>query len=94
MKGSNDMENEKFQDIVLEHLARLNQEVTELQAGHQRLENRQERMESKLDQVYEHTAQLTEEVTILKNGQAGMENKLDALSENMKFLKYKEVENE
>jgi predicted nuclease with TOPRIM domain len=93
-KGLNDMENEKFQEIVLEHLAKLTQEVTELKTGQQRLEDRQDRMETKLDRVYENTARLTEEVTVLKNGQAGMEAKLDTISEDMKFLKYKEFENE
>ena len=90
-KGLN-VANEKFQEIVLEHLARLTQEVTELKTGQQRLEDRQDRMEAKLDRVYENTAQLTEEVTVLKNGQAGMEAKLDTISEDVKFLKYKEFE--
>lgn len=31
------MENEKFQDLVLEHLARLTQEITEIKQGQQEL---------------------------------------------------------
>ena len=37
------MENEKFQDLVLEHLAKLTQDVTELKTGQDRIESRVDR---------------------------------------------------
>jgi predicted nucleic acid-binding Zn-ribbon protein len=34
-----DLENEKFQDLVLNHLAKLTQEITELKGGQQKIES-------------------------------------------------------
>lgn len=45
------MENEKFQGLVLEHLARITQEVTELKNGQQRLESRMDAVELRLDKI-------------------------------------------
>lgn len=113
------MENEKFQELVLEHLAKLTQDITELKIGQQNLEkgqkelqtgqeelrnnqkefqagledlrNNQKEMQIKLDLVYNHTAKLTENLT---NFQAETNQKLDLLSDDMKYLKYKEAQNE
>jgi chromosome segregation ATPase len=144
------METEKFQDLVLEHLARLTQETTELktgqnelkgsveelragqnelkgsveelragqnelkgsveelragqnelkgnveelraglqklETGQQELKVGQERIESKLDVVHNHTAKLTEDLTVTNQ-------KLDAWNDDVKYLKYKEAQNE
>jgi hypothetical protein len=65
------MENEKFQDLVLNHLARLTQEITELKSGQQKIESdinnfkqttqdRFDRIEKKLDTTISQTAGLVE----------------------------------
>ena len=81
----------KFQDLVLEHLAKLTQEITELKIGQgelktglEELKIRQERFESKLDLVHNHTAKISEDFTIFQT----------SLGDDIKYLKYKQAQNE
>lgn len=66
------MENEKFQELVLNHLAKLTQELTELKGGQQQLESktdsivsRIDRLETKVDLIQTQTAELTENMSPL-----------------------------
>jgi chromosome segregation ATPase len=95
------LENEKFQDLVLNHLARLTQEMTgvktdindlksdvkDLKESQQRMESRMDRLESKVDLIQTQTAELTE----LKTDTTG---KLDQLIGDIEFIKHKEHLNE
>jgi pullulanase/glycogen debranching enzyme len=64
------MENEKFQDLVLEHLAKLTQDIIELKTGQKELETGQK--ELKTGQI-----ELRKDVEELKGGQHRLEAKLD-----------------
>jgi archaellum component FlaC len=61
----NDLENEKFQELVLNHLAKLTQEITELKGGQQRLESKTDSLETKVDLIQTQTAELTENMSTL-----------------------------
>lgn len=54
------MENEKFQELVLEHLAQMTQEITELKQSHLETNQYLNQIEKKLDITMAQTAQLTE----------------------------------
>jgi tetrahydromethanopterin S-methyltransferase subunit G len=56
------MDDERFQNLVLEHLARITQDTTEIKS-------KLNLMDEKLDHTMEEVAQLREDVNGLKNEQ-------------------------
>jgi uncharacterized protein YoxC len=61
----NNLENEKFQDLVLNHLAKLTQEITEVKLDVKDLKESQQQLQSKVDTIQTQTAQLTEDLSVL-----------------------------
>ena len=66
---------------------KLEANLQRLEVGQQELIARQDRLEARLDLIENHVAKLTEELTIINQ-------KLDALSDDVKYLKYKVIQNE
>jgi chaperonin cofactor prefoldin len=60
------METEKFQDLVLNHLAKLTQDMTEF---NQEVNERFNKVESKIDIIQKQTAQLSEDMAELSANQ-------------------------
>jgi cell division septum initiation protein DivIVA len=81
------LENEKFQDLVLNHLAKLTQEITEVKSDVKDLKESQQQLKSKVDTIQTQTAELIEFKT-------DAVQKLDQLISDVGFIKHKEHLNE
>jgi chromosome segregation ATPase len=59
------LENEKFQDLVLNHLVELTQEITEVKSDVKDLKESRQQLNSKIDTIQTQTAQSTEDLSAL-----------------------------
>jgi uncharacterized phage infection (PIP) family protein YhgE len=79
------MENEKFQEIVINHLAHLTQEITELKGGQAKLESGQAKLES-------GQAKLESGQVKLESGQAKLEAGQVRLNERMERIEQSQTQ--
>ena len=85
------MDNEKFQDLVLEHLARLTQDNTEIKMNIQKISQRLDQVEGaviriendhgeKIKALFDAQEVMMEKMERFSESQTRMEDKLDRLS--------------
>jgi chromosome segregation ATPase len=95
------MESERFQELVLNHLATLTQEITELKGGQQRIESRMENIESRMENIELRMGTLEAKLDIANTQIAELiefktdaTQKLERLIYDVEFVKHKEHLNE
>jgi chromosome segregation ATPase len=71
------MENERFQELVLNHLATLTQEITELKGGQQRMESRMENMESRMENMESRMENMESRMKNIELKMGTLESKMD-----------------
>lgn len=77
------METEKFQDLVLNHLAKLTQEITELKNGQERIESRIDGIEQNMVTKTDLDRAIAESQKDVLSMLQHVEKKLDAQTEQM-----------
>ncbi|HEY8463434.1 MAG TPA: hypothetical protein VIM29_05325 [Bacillota bacterium] len=101
------MENEKFQDLVLNHLAKLTQDLTEFKLEmtefkeemssfkRETINKRFEQIDSRLDRLEQKQDNANQQLSQLLEFKTEATQKLDKLlDDDVDFLKYKEFQNE
>ncbi|MCL6590961.1 MAG: hypothetical protein K6U80_13535 [Firmicutes bacterium] len=81
------MENERFQDLVLEHLAKLTQEITELKTGQEELRKGQEELRISQGELRKGQEELRISQEELRKGQEELEIVQTELRTSIKELR-------
>lgn len=77
------IENEKFQELVINHLAHLTQEITELKAGQAKLEVGQAKLEDGQTKLEVGQAQLNERMERIEQGQTQLTERMDRVEQSL-----------
>ena len=70
------MDNEKFQTTVLEHMARMTQEITVLRQGMEELRKGQEEIRQDIKEIRQDIVEMRQDIAELQISQVRMENRL------------------
>jgi uncharacterized protein YfkK (UPF0435 family) len=88
------MENERFQELVLNQLATLTQEITELKGGQQRMESHMENIELKMGTLEAKLDIANTQIAEVIEFKTDATQKLERLIYDVEFVKHKEHLNE